>query len=101
MLYRRKCSPTGSLTIEAVTHEVGRKLDRFGTAHLMFTRIDDSYERALDEAAQSLSVRYARNMRPATERYGAIGTPSSGSRENSRVPRSRCPALEPRSRWSL
>jgi probable F420-dependent oxidoreductase len=66
----------GLLTIEAVTHEVGRKLDRFGTAHLMFTRIDDSYERALDEAAQSLSVRYARNMRPATQRYGAIGTPT-------------------------
>jgi hypothetical protein len=36
---------------------------------------DDSYERALQEA-QSLSVRYAMDMRPATQRYGAIGTPS-------------------------
>jgi alkanesulfonate monooxygenase SsuD/methylene tetrahydromethanopterin reductase-like flavin-dependent oxidoreductase (luciferase family) len=42
----------------------------------MFTRIGDSYERALDEAADSLSVRYAMNMRSATQRYGAIGTPS-------------------------
>ena len=42
----------------------------------MFTRIGDSYERALDEAAESLSIRYAMNMRPATQRYGAIGTPS-------------------------
>jgi alkanesulfonate monooxygenase SsuD/methylene tetrahydromethanopterin reductase-like flavin-dependent oxidoreductase (luciferase family) len=42
----------------------------------MFTRLGDSYERALDEAAESLSIRYAMNMRPATERYGAIGTPA-------------------------
>ena len=66
----------GLLTIETEVQRVGRKLDRFGTAHLMFTRIGDSYERALDEAAESLSVRYAMNMRPATERYGAIGTPA-------------------------
>ena len=65
----------GLKTIETAAQEAGRKLDRFGTAHLMFTRIGDSYEQALDEAAHSLSVRYAMNMRPATERYGAIGTP--------------------------
>ena len=35
-----------------------------------------SYERALDAASESLSVRYAMNMRPATERYAAIGTPN-------------------------
>jgi alkanesulfonate monooxygenase SsuD/methylene tetrahydromethanopterin reductase-like flavin-dependent oxidoreductase (luciferase family) len=64
------------MTIEAAMQEAGRNLDRFGTAHLMFTRIDDSYERALDAASESLSVRYAMNMRPATERYAAIGTPS-------------------------
>ena len=66
----------GLVTIEAAAQEAGRNLDRFATAHLMFTRIDDSYERALDEAADSLSVRYAMNMRPAAQRYGALGTPS-------------------------
>jgi probable F420-dependent oxidoreductase len=65
----------GLETIDAAAQEAERKIERFGTAHLMFTRIDDSYERALDAAAESLSVRYAMNMRPATERYGAIGTP--------------------------
>ena len=65
----------GLATIEAAAEEAGRKLERFGTAHLIFTRIGDSYEKALDEAAQSLSVRYAMNMRPAAERYGAIGAP--------------------------
>jgi len=66
----------GLRTIEAAAAEAGRRLERFGTAHLLFTRIGDSYERALDEAAQSLSVRYAMDMRPATQRYAAIGTPS-------------------------
>jgi probable F420-dependent oxidoreductase len=65
----------GLATIEAAAEEAGRKLDHFGTAHLMFTRIGESYEKALDEAAHSLSVRYAMNMRPAAERYGAIGAP--------------------------
>jgi probable F420-dependent oxidoreductase len=62
------------VTIEAAAREANRTFDRFGTAHLMFTRIGDSYEKALDEAAESLSIRYAMNMRPAAERYGAIGT---------------------------
>ena len=66
----------GLATIEAAAAAAGRTFDRFGTAHLMFTRISDSYERALEEAAQSLSIRYAMNMRPATQRYGAIGTPT-------------------------
>lgn len=65
----------GLETIEAAALDADRKLEHFSTAHLMFTRIDDSYERALDAAAQSLSIRYAMDMRPATERYGAIGTP--------------------------
>lgn len=66
----------GLATIEAAAQEAGRTLDRFGTAHLMFTRIGDSYEQALGQAAQSLSIRYAMDMRPATQRYGAIGTPA-------------------------
>ena len=65
----------GLATIEDEAAKVGRRLDRFGTAHLCFARIGDSYEQALDEAAQSLSVRYAMDMRPAAKRYGAIGAP--------------------------
>jgi probable F420-dependent oxidoreductase len=66
----------GLATIEAAAQEADRTFERFGTAHLLFTRIDDSYERALDEAAASLSVRYAMDMRSATKRYAAIGTPA-------------------------
>jgi probable F420-dependent oxidoreductase len=65
----------GLSTIAAAAREAGRTLDSFGTAHLLFTRIGDNYERALDEAASSLSTRYGMNMRPAAQRYAAIGTP--------------------------
>src|SRR5262249_43073620 len=63
----------GLSTIEAAAHEAGRTLDRWATAHLLFTRIGDNYEAALDEAASALSTRYGMNMRPATQRYAAIG----------------------------
>ena len=53
----------------------GRKLASWGTAHHLFARIGDDYEQALEQAAASLGTRYGMNMRPATERYGAIGTP--------------------------
>jgi probable F420-dependent oxidoreductase len=74
----------GLMTIEAAMQEAGRNLDRFGTAHLMFTRIDDSYERALDAASESLSVRYAMNMRPATERYEPSAPPARLPRRSAR-----------------
>jgi probable F420-dependent oxidoreductase len=54
----------------------GRGLARFGTGHLLFTRLDASYEKALDAAARTLSVRYAMDFRPAARRYAALGTPS-------------------------
>lgn len=47
----------------------------FGTAHLLFTRIDDTYEKALDAATVSLSQRYAMDFRKAAERYCALGPP--------------------------
>ena len=53
----------------------GRKLDRFGTGHLLFARLDTTYEAALDAAAKSLSQRYAMDFRRATERYAALGNP--------------------------
>jgi probable F420-dependent oxidoreductase len=51
----------------------GRKIERFGTGHLLFTRLDDSYEQALEAAATTLSHRYGTDMRRAAERYGALG----------------------------
>ena len=40
-----------------------------------FTRIDDTYEKALDAATVSLSQRYAMDFRKAAQRYCALGTP--------------------------
>jgi alkanesulfonate monooxygenase SsuD/methylene tetrahydromethanopterin reductase-like flavin-dependent oxidoreductase (luciferase family) len=60
--------------IEAAAAAAGRRAERFGTGHLLFARLDDSYEAALDIAAQSLSQRYAMDFRRAAERYAALGT---------------------------
>jgi probable F420-dependent oxidoreductase len=62
--------------IAAAASESGRVFDRgFGTAHLLFARIDDTYEKALDAATVSLSQRYAMDFRKAAERYCALGPP--------------------------
>lgn len=60
--------------IAGAAQAVGRKLDNFGTGHLLFARLDDTYEKALDAATTSLSVRYAMDFRRAAERYAALGT---------------------------
>jgi probable F420-dependent oxidoreductase len=52
----------------------GRGLTHFGTGHLLFARLDASYEKALDAATETLSVRYAMDFRPAARRYAALGT---------------------------
>ena len=62
--------------IATAAAEAARTFDRsFGTAHLLFTRIDDTYEKALDAATVSLSQRYAMDFRKAAERYCALGPP--------------------------
>jgi probable F420-dependent oxidoreductase len=62
--------------IATAASEAGRIFDRgFGTAHLLFTRIDDTYEKALDAATISLSQRYAMDFRKAAQRYCALGPP--------------------------
>ena len=48
----------------------------FGTGHLLFTRLDDTYEQALDAATETLSVRYAMDFRRAARRYCALGPPA-------------------------
>jgi probable F420-dependent oxidoreductase len=61
--------------IAAAADKAGRRIDRFGTGHLLFLRLDDSYDKALDAAAESLSRRYAMDFRRAAERYAALGPP--------------------------
>ena len=64
----------GLKTIDAAASAAGRSFDRgFGTAHLLFTRVDDTYEKALDAATASLSTRYAMDFRKAAQRYCALG----------------------------
>ncbi len=66
-----------SLEVIAVAAEAaGRKLARFGTGHLLFTRLDETYEKALDAATETLSVRYAMDFRKAAQRYCALGPPA-------------------------
>ena len=57
--------------------ECGRRLDRFGTGHLLFTRIDDDADVSLDHAAAHLSQRYAMDFRDAARRYAALGPPAA------------------------
>ncbi|MFT6582538.1 MAG: putative F420-dependent oxidoreductase [Alphaproteobacteria bacterium] len=62
--------------IETAAQGVSRNIDSFGTGHLLFMRIDDTYEQALDAATETLSTRYAMDFRKAAQRYAALGTPA-------------------------
>jgi probable F420-dependent oxidoreductase len=61
--------------IAAAAKSAGRAGAKFGTGHLLFTRLDDTYEKALDTATASLSYRYAMDFRKPAERYAALGSP--------------------------
>lgn len=63
------------VTIADAAAEAGRDLPTFGTGHLLFARLDDTYEKALDHASETLSVRYAMDFRKPAMRYCALGTP--------------------------
>ncbi|MBV9858578.1 MAG: LLM class flavin-dependent oxidoreductase [Alphaproteobacteria bacterium] len=63
----------GLAKIAAGAAQAGRPVDNFGTGHLLFTRLDDSYEQALEAATITLSRRYGRDFRRAAERYAALG----------------------------
>ena len=67
----------GLEVIETAAHEAGRTFERFDAAHLLFTRIDDDRGRALDDATEILSRRYAMDFRRAAERYCALGPPEA------------------------
>jgi alkanesulfonate monooxygenase SsuD/methylene tetrahydromethanopterin reductase-like flavin-dependent oxidoreductase (luciferase family) len=59
----------------ATRRQAGRGSGPFGTGHLLFARLDRTYEAALDRAIETLSVRYAMDFRKPAERYCALGTP--------------------------
>ena len=61
--------------ITAAAEAVGRTPASYGTAHVLFTWIDDSFDKALDVATHNLSRRYAMDFRRAAQRYCALGTP--------------------------
>ena len=63
-------------TIAAAAEEAGREIETFGTSHLLFCCIDETYEKALDRAAELLSKRYAMDFRRPAQRYAALGTPA-------------------------
>jgi probable F420-dependent oxidoreductase len=60
--------------ISESAEQAGRGSAPFGTGHLLFTRLDRTYEEALNRATETLSVRYAMDFRKAAERYCALGT---------------------------
>ena len=62
--------------INVAAESVGRDIATYGTAHLLFLRIDNSYEEALDAAAEALSVRYAMDFRRPAQKYCALGSPA-------------------------
>jgi probable F420-dependent oxidoreductase len=67
---------SGLETIAAAAETANREIEQFGTGHLLFTRIDNEYEAALDAATEHLSQRYAMDFRSAAKRYAALGTPA-------------------------
>ena len=70
-MYRAALATIGEAAVLA-----GRDPAPFGTGHLLFTRLDRTYEEALDHATETLSMRYAMDFRKAAERYCALGTPA-------------------------
>ena len=62
--------------ISAAAEAAGRDMEAYGTGHLLFLRIDDSYEKALDAATEALSVRYAMDFRRPAQKYCALGPPA-------------------------
>jgi probable F420-dependent oxidoreductase len=62
-------------TMSAAAEEANRKVESFGTAHLLFFRIDDTFEKSWDVATEHLSERYASDFRNPAKRYCALGKP--------------------------
>jgi probable F420-dependent oxidoreductase len=61
--------------ILAAAAEVGRETTRYGTGIMLYCRIEDDYETALEVMTEDLSARYKMDFRSPAKRYGAIGRP--------------------------
>jgi probable F420-dependent oxidoreductase len=66
---------TNLAAIAEAAREAGRTPLPFGTAALLFTALDDDYERALDRAAKILGRVYNVPFRDAAARYCLLGRP--------------------------
>lgn len=62
--------------IERSADTENRSLETFGSGHLLFMRVDDTFEKALDHATEHLSTRYAMDFREAAKKYCALGSPT-------------------------
>ena len=62
--------------IAAAAETAGRTIGHYGSGHLLFARLDDTYEAAHDAATETLSIRYNMDFRKAAARYAALGTPA-------------------------
>jgi probable F420-dependent oxidoreductase len=62
--------------IAAEAERAQRDLTKFETGHLIFLALGASREQALEQAAATLSRRYAMDFRRAADRYAALGTPA-------------------------
>jgi probable F420-dependent oxidoreductase len=65
----------GLAKIMAAAEAAGREIERYGTGIMLYCRIEDDYESALDVMAEDLSARYKMDFRGPAKRYGAIGRP--------------------------
>lgn len=59
--------------IARAAEKAKRSFAAFGTGHLLFMRLDDTREAALEAATAHLSRRYAMDFRSAADRYAALG----------------------------
>ena len=62
--------------IGAFAESAGREIQSYGTGHLLFLRIGETYESALDSATLVLSERYGMDFRRPAEKYCALGRPA-------------------------
>ena len=53
-----------------------RQLDEFGSAHMLFVRLDSNWESAYKTASTLLSERYAMDFSGPTKKYVALGQPA-------------------------
>jgi alkanesulfonate monooxygenase SsuD/methylene tetrahydromethanopterin reductase-like flavin-dependent oxidoreductase (luciferase family) len=61
-------------TIAGAGEKAGRDLSHFATGHLLFARLGENYQSALDYVTEKLSARYGMDFSAPAKRYCALGT---------------------------